>query len=394
MLVEFSVQNFRSIHQRQTLSLVASKDKTLLGSNTISTNVSAVPRLLPSVGLYGANGSGKTTLLNALSYFQWLVRTSFSRSPEDSTLLVPFAFQDNPNETLGELEVTLLIDGVRYQYGFRLDSQRIHEEWLLAYKTQKGQAWFERKYNPATDKDEYQFSDKLQGAKKIWQESTRSNALFLSTAIQFNSEMLRPVYDWIANKMLSLINFGVGPIGSTWTAARLVDPVAREQILSFLRKSDIQVHDIKQADNNRLYFQHRVGGREQFFDLETESLGTQKLFSLAGPVLQILDLGMVLVIDEMENSMHPLLVQRLLELFHDPAVNKKGAQLVFSTHNTLLLDQSMFRRDQIWMVEKDANEATKLVPLTEFKVRKDLSLEKAYLQGRFGAIPILTAAEP
>jgi AAA15 family ATPase/GTPase len=159
MLVEFSVQNFRSIHQRQTLSLVASKDKTLQDSHTIQTGVSAVPRVLRTAGLYGANGSGKTNLLHAFGFFQWFVKNNFSRSPDDPTNLVPFAFQsDEGRSEPGEFEATILIDGVRYQYGFRMDAQRIHEEWLLVYKTQKGQAWFERAYRPDTGKYEYQFN--------------------------------------------------------------------------------------------------------------------------------------------------------------------------------------------------------------------------------------------
>ena len=355
-----------------------------------------MPHVLRSAGMYGANGSGKTNLLHALGYFQWFVKSNFSRSPEEPTVLVPFAFQDEEGrQSPAEFEVTLLLDGVRYQYGFRLDAHRIHEERLLVYKSQKGQAWFERKYNSETGKYEVQFSEKLLGAKKVWQESTRSNALLLSTAVQFNSEMLHPVFDWIANKMVFIALFNDAHLLPGYTASRLADPAFCGRILSFLQGSDIPVSDIQlRSDNNRVYFLHRAGNRDVFLDLADESLGTQRLFALTGPVLDILEQGLLLVVDELESSLHPLLVQRLLELFHDPKVNTKGAQLVFTTHNTLVFDQSTFRRDQIWLVEKDTSEATRLVPLTEFQIRKDLSLEKAYLDGRFGAIPILTAAEP
>lgn len=392
MLVEFSVQNFRSIHQRQTLSLVASKDKTFRDTHTIETKVSAVPHVLRSAGMYGANGSGKTNLLHALGYFQWFVKSCFSRSPEEPTALVSFAFQDEEGrQSPAEFEVTLLLDGVRYQYGFRLDAQRIHEEWLLVYKSQKGQTWFERKYHPDTGKYEFQFSEKLLGAKKVWQESTRPNALFLSTAVQFNSEMLHPVFDWIANKMVFIALFNDAHLFSGYTASRLTDPVFRGRILSFMQGSDISVSDIQlRSDNNRVYFLHRAANRDAFLDLADESLGIQRLFALTGPVLNVLEQGLLLVVDELESSLHPLLVQRLVELFHDPKVNTKGAQLVFTTHNTFLFDQSMFRRDQIWLVEKNTQQATELIPLTEFQIRKDLVLDKAYLEGRFGAIPIFS----
>lgn len=395
MLVEFSVQNFCSIRDRQTISLVASKDKTFLDTHTLETKVSAVPRLLRSVGVYGANGSGKSNLLSALSVFQWFVETSFSRSPQDSTAHMPFAFQDNGGmDQPSEFEAIFLINGVRYQYGFRMDKLRIHEEWLLVYQTQKGQVWFERRFKPETGKDEYKFSEKLLGAKKVWEEATRPNALFLSTAVQFNSEMLRPVFEWITKQIRPFHVFGKDSFPTDWSKMLLADSAAKNQILSFLQKCDIAVNDIHQSENKDLFFQHRVGSRNFYIPFISESLGTQRLFTIAGPILDVLQRGELAIVDELESSLHPLLVRRLLDLFHDPNVNTKGAQLVFTTHNTQLLDQSTFRRDQIWLVEKDSSEATRLVPLTEFQIRKDLSLEKAYLDGRFGAIPILNAAEP
>lgn len=412
MLIEFSVQNFRSIRDRQTLSLVATKDKTFQDSHTIETEVVSVPRVLRSLGMYGANGSGKTNLLRALQYLNVLVTKSFSFAPDSGTGLIPFALQKNAQDSVAEFEITVLIDKIRYQYGFRLDRQRIHEEWLLVYKAQKGpgQAWFERKFDLATDKYEYQFSEKLVGAKKTWQDSTRSNALFLSTAVQFNSEMLRPLYDWIASKP---VFFNPLPLGVDYTIARLEEPSFYNQVVSFLQASDIPVSEIRvettrgtgphfQFDvttgkaeattqefvHKQARFHHVAKDGEAFFELQEESMGTQRLFALAGPVLDILEKGRLLVVDEIESSLHPLLVKRLLELFHNPSTNKSGAQLVFTTHNTLLLDQSIFRRDQIFLVEKDFDQASRLVPLSDFQVRKDLYLEKAYLDGRFGAIPV------
>lgn len=293
-----------------------------------------------------------------------------------------------------EFEAIFLINGVRYQYGFRMDKLRIHEEWLLVYQTQKGQVWFERRFKPETGKDEYKFSEKLLGAKKVWEEATRPNALFLSTAVQFNSEMLRPVFEWITKQIRPFHVFGKDSFPTDWSKMLLADSAAKNQILSFLQKCDIAVNDIHQSENKDLFFQHRVGSRNFYIPFISESLGTQRLFTIAGPILDVLQRGELAIVDELESSLHPLLVRRLLDLFHDPNVNTKGAQLVFTTHNTQLLDQSTFRRDQIWLVEKDSSEATRLVPLTEFQIRKDLSLEKAYLDGRFGAIPILNAAEP
>lgn len=414
MLIDFSVQNFRSIRERQTLSLVATKDKTYQDKHVVETGNTAVPRALRAVGLYGANGSGKTNLLRAFGYFHLLVKQSFAFMPDSGTGLIPFALQENPQSSVAEFEITVLIDQVRYQYGFRLDRQRIHEEWLIVYRSQRGpgQTWFERRFDPTTGKDTFQFSEKLTGAKKVWQESTRPNALFLSTAVQFNSEMLRSLYDWIANRP---VFFNPMPMDAEYTISRLEEPTFRRQVVDFLQSSAIPVSEIlvetsrntgphikldatgkaettmEEFVHKHARFQHVTSQGEAIFDLHDESLGTQRLFALTGPVLDILEKGRLLIVDEIESSLHPLLVRRLLELFHDPATNRSGAQLLFTSHSTLLFDQSLFRRDQIYLVEKDLAQATNLVPLSDFQVRKDLVLEKAYLDGRFGAVPVFPA---
>jgi AAA15 family ATPase/GTPase len=415
MLIEFSVQNFRSILERQTLSLVATKDKTFQDTHVIETGNAAVPRALRGTGLYGANGSGKTNLLRALEYFQFLVKQSFTFVPDSGTNLAPFALQENAQASVAEFEITVLIDKVRYQYGFRLDRQKIHEEWLIVYRSQRGpgQSWFERRLDPVTGKYDFQFSEKLAGAKKLWQDATRPNALFLSTAVQLNSEMLHPLFDWIANRP---IFFNPLPMSADYTISRLEDPKFHQQVVDFLQGSDIPVAEIlvettrgtgphfrfdattgkaestvEEFVHKRARFRHVTNNGEALFDLLEESMGTQRLFALTGPVLDILEKGRLLIVDEIESSLHPLLVRRLLDLFHNPAINKNGAQIVFSTHSTLLFDQSIFRRDQIWLVEKDLRQASRLVPLSDFQLRKDLVLGNAYLDGRFGAIPIFPA---
>jgi len=414
MLLEFSVQNFRSFRDRQTLSLVASADKSLEETHTLATGLASLPRVVCSSALYGANASGKSNLLAALEYMQQLVLHSFRLGPVESTRFVPFRLDQGLQNDPGEFEITVLIEGVRYQYGFRIDAQRVQSEWLLVYKTSKGQAWFDRTYNPATGKDEYQFSEKFIGAKKLWQESTRPNALFFSTAVQFNSEMLRPLFEWFATRPVFLNPL---PLSADYTITRLEEKDFHDKVVSFLRSSDIPVvqidvvaargfrrstsHDsvIIAAENSgeevvqkRPLFRHVTDSGEAMFELHEESMGTQRLFALAGPVLDILERGQFLVVDELESSLHPYLVGQLIDLFHDPRRNAKGAQILFSTHNTNLLDLKRFRRDQIWFVQKDASEASSLEPLSDYKVRNMLSLEKAYLQGRFGGVPILPQA--
>lgn len=412
MLLDFSVRNFKSFRDRQTLSLVASKDKALAHTHTLPTGIAGIPTVLRSAVLYGANASGKTNLLSALQYMQQVVVQSFAFGPVGSTGFVPFRLDRASATEPGEFEITVLLDGVRYQYGFRLDGLRIRNEWLLVYKTQKGQAWFDRSHNLETGKDEYQFSDKFTGAKKLWQEATRPNALFLSTAVQFNSELLRPLFEWFATQP---IFFNPLPMSADYTTSRLEERPFHDQVVSFLRSSDIAVVEIQVATSQgvgphfnldlstgkmetaqkeflhkRPQFHHVTEFGEALFELHEESMGTQRLFALAGPVLDILEKGRLLVVDELESSLHPFLVAHLVDLFHDPVRNPKGAQLLFTTHDTNLLDLKRLRRDQVWFVNKDSTEASTLEPLSDYNVRNVLSLEKAYLQGRFDAVPILS----
>ena len=132
-----------------------------------------------------------------------------------------------------------------------------------------------------------------------------------------------------------------------------------------------------------------LDGREVLLSINDESGGTQQLFSLAGPLLDVLRRGLVLVIDELDTSLHPLLMRKLVQMFHDPAINSNNAQLIFSTHDTTILDSEIFRRDQIWFVEKDRTLQTRLYPLTDFSPRKDENFGRGYLQGRYGALAFI-----
>jgi AAA15 family ATPase/GTPase len=137
-------------------------------------------------------------------------------------------------------------------------------------------------------------------------------------------------------------------------------------------------------------FQHATSKGSAKFELNEESDGTQRLYGLAAPVIDVLKRGRILVVDELDSSLHPLLVRRLISMFHDPSMNKAGAQLIFSTHDTSLLDHSLFRRDQVWFTEKDSDQATRIYPLTDFSPRKREAWERGYLTGRYGAVPFFS----
>jgi len=413
MLLDFRVKNFRSLRDEQTLSLVAAKDKSLQVLNTMPSGIKAAPTLLRSVAIYGPNAGGKSNLIKALQYMRAVVAESASVMQPDQTFNIqPFRLDALSVAQPTEFDVSFVLDGVRHQYGFELTAQRVTREYLLVYKAFKPQQWFERNYDAASGKDVYDFGVGLKGPKSVWEGATRPNALFLSMAVQLNSGQLKPVFAWFVNK-LAIFN-EITPLGQHFSVDMLRKPEGKRAICDFLTSADISISDIEvvtrkvsgqavhfdmaagktevlneEQEVNELLFHHVTDQGKAVFSLGDESMGTRNLLFLTGPVLDILDNGMALVVDELDSSLHPLLVRRLVELFQNPAVNKKGAQLIFTTHDTSLLDPDLFRRDQIWFVEKDPDQASKLYPLSDFSPRKNEALERGYLMGRYGALPFL-----
>ena len=413
MLLDFRVKNFRSLRDEQTLSLVSAKDKSLQVLNTMPSGIKAAPTLLRSVAIYGPNAGGKSNLIKALQYMRAVVSESASVMQPGQTFNVqPFRLDALSVAQPTEFDISFVLDGVRHQYGFELTAQRVTREYLLVYKAFKPQQWFERHYDAASGKDVYDFGVGLKGPKSVWEGATRPNALFLSMAVQLNSEQLQPVCAWFVNQ-LAIFN-EITLLGQHFSVEMLRKPEGKRAICDFLTSADISISDIEvvtrkvsgqavhfdmaagktevrneEQEVNELLFHHVTGQGKAVFSLGDESMGTRNLLFLTGPVLDILNKGMVLVVDELDSSLHTLLVRRLVELFQNPVVNHKGAQLIFTTHDTSLLDPDLFRRDQIWFVEKDRDQASKLYPLSDFSPRKNEALERGYLMGRYGALPFL-----
>ena len=414
MLVEFRVKNFRSLRDEQVLSLVASKDKTLEDTHTLETGLKAAPSLVRSAAIYGANAGGKSNLIKALQYMRGVVMESATIiQPGQIYAVQPFRLDAESASQPTEFEVTFILDGVRYQYGFAMTAQRIVSEHLLVYKAFKPQRWFDRYFDESTGKDVYDFGPGLKGPKNLWEGATRPNALFLSMAVQLNSEALRPVFGWFADGLVILNE--QAQVGPQVSIQMLKQAEGRKQICDFLSAADISIADIEvvtrkvpgqalhfdlvagktevrteEMEEHQLRFSHVTEQGKAVFDLMDESNGTRSLFLLAGPVMDILRKGLTLVMDELDTSLHTLLVRELVRLFHRPEVNTGGAQLIFTTHDTSLLDApNLFRRDQVWFVEKDRDQASALVSLSEFSPRKNEALERGYLMGRYGAVPFL-----
>lgn len=411
MLLEFRLRNYRSFRDECALSMVASTDKDLAETNTFALTLPGIPRALRTAAVYGANASGKSNLLKALGLMRAVVAESFALQPGQHYNVQPFRLDDGTRTAPTMFEVTILIDGVRYQYGFEFTQQAIVAEWLDVYQKAKPQNWFDRTTDLKTGKVTVETGTHLTGQKRVWADATRANALFLSTAAQFNSEQLLPVFSWFANSLVVMPEGGL--ITPDFSTGYIQDAARKQAVVSMMAAADIAISAIstvqqrgfehhvefdptgrpaarvQERDLLMPRFTHASGTVTAEFDYQDESFGSQKLFSLAGPLLDIIANRKVLVIDELDRSLHPLLMREIVRMFQDPRQWQSGGQLIFSTHDTSLMDPSFMRRDQFWFTEKHADQASVLVPLTEFSPRKGEALEKGYLGGRYGGVPIL-----
>ncbi len=418
MLIEFRVKNFRSIRDELVLNLVASRDDSL-EDNCISSHGLS---LLKSTAIYGANASGKSNLVSAVQFMRSFVWNSADTQVGDSIPVKPFLLDELSSSSPSLFEITFLVEGVRYQYGFEVNKERVLTEWLFASPLGRAQRWFEREYDEEQGVYEWKFGSNLKGEKNRIRELTRGNALFLSVAAKFAHSQLTPIYTWFRKHLqVAPPKHLFGPI----TAKALLESESDDEVkttlyeyaIDFLKKADLGIAGVKiskedvgeQVPDNlpeeirsvllqkltdvsgfKIHLAHHNSdtGEDVFIDLEEESDGTQRLFQLAIPWLQAVTLGITIIVDELESSLHPLLSRALIEFIQGPA-NESGAQIVFTTHDSTLLDQSLLRRDQVWMMEKDPQGGSHMYSLLEFKPRKGEALQKGYLAGRYGGIPAL-----
>jgi len=420
MLIEFKVKNFRSFHEEAVLSMVAGPDKSL------PENIRLIPAfgnrsLLLSTVIYGANAAGKTNLISAASFVDNFVNKSTERKINTPIDVKPYLLTTEPNLEPSEFEVTFMDDeNVRYQYGFQLTRERIVREWLVAYPKGLPQTWFEREYSDeANAEPSWYFGRNLKGQNNQIADLTRPDVLFLSNAANLNHRQLSQVFRWFQKSIRVMDVSELSPLLFTYSAAKAKeDEGLRLDIRRLLEAADFGISDFemreetytdqdfpedmpaelrKQLINKKhlnVTMRHPINDEaEVSLPLEEESSGTQRFFALSGPLAEVLENGWTLFVDELDSSLHPLLVLYLVKLFHNTLTNPKGAQLIFNTHDTTLMDTSLFRRDQIWFVEKDRQGCSHLYSLLEYSPRKGESLAKGYLQGRYGAIPFLGELE-
>lgn len=420
MLIEFKVSNFRSIREEQTLSMVASRaDK----EHTNSLIVSELPgmsniKYLPCAAIYGHNASGKTNILLAFKFISEFIKNSATEiKPGDLTGVEPFKLdQDSINEP-SKFEISFVAKGVRYLFGLSLTQKRVIEEYLIAYPYGLPQKWYRRFYNSELKKYDWDKPSSYFRLEESLRDITRENSLFLSIGPMFNNIQLDTIYQWFRKEARVLQLSAETIFTPSFTIKMLKKGLVTNGILNLLRSADISVTDAtveeheQDLESMREMFSEKVFSelskqKGKTFEVklshksennlpiklnyaQEESAGTKRLFALAGPWLDILANGFVVFIDEIETSLHPLIVKELVKLIQNPEINTKGAQVIFTTHSPALLDTEILRRDQIWFTEKDENGATNLYPLLDYKPRKGEAIAKGYLSGRYGAIPFI-----
>ncbi len=393
MLIGFSLQNFRSFLREQYFSYSASSDRTHESTHCVRTGMKAIPKLSKSAIIFGPNGSGKTNFLVALRTLRELVlhSTVFS-DVQFAERHTPFQFGPSVTQT-SVFEIDILLNRVRYRYRVAYDAERIWSERLLVYKTGKSQRWFERNFNPATGSEEWApFSPNFNGPRELWRKATRPRALFLTTAAQLNSEQLKPLTNWFSHCLQVMFPSDIADVNRM--ADMINDAPFKSRLLTFLRCIDIKVDDVRvvDADSTRSHveFRHiRDGWPAVWLEPEYESAGVQRLLGLVGPLLGAIEAGRLLVIDEFDANLHPLVARFLISFINDPAVSGRNAQLMLVSHNTTLMDLDMLRRDEIWLAELDEYRASRLSTVLRSSPRKHEHIAKGYLRGRYGAVPVI-----
>lgn len=425
VLVAFRAENARSFRDSFEFSLLATSMAEESFVRRVPWREGGAPiSVLPVAGAFGANGSGKSNLLKVMHDMRSLVLRSFRHSDPEGGIADrrPFLLDHRARTEPTRFEIDLVLNGIRHEYGCLVDDDRVLEEFAVWYPKGRAAVLFER----SGDDVELGAVERTKGRAVL--ELLRPNALFLSTAASASHPRLLPLYQWFGRNLL-LAEADSRPFRQAMTTEMLSDPGSRAQVLAMLHAADLGVtdarkHDLDPVMQDRLrraarilsgmegepesdegptfeelgvVLTHQGTDGEVPLDPFDESLGTRVWFGLIGPVVSALQSGSVFLADELDASLHPALVSQLIRLFQHPDTNPRRAQLIFNSHDATLLGDAvtdrLLGRDQIWFVEKRNDGSSHLYPLVDLDPRKQESIGKRYLAGRYGATPILSAQE-
>ena len=430
MLVEFSVENYRVFRDKQRFSMVTSKAsansssaKSLLTNNApssvVHTKFKVAPYILKQSCVFGANGAGKSTLVEAMCFMSEFVTDCLRNTDRKEIDVTPFGIDEPESRKPTSFEVVFIHKNRLYHYGFGVTRERVEEEWLVArsLSTQRIRQYFHREYDEESDSYHWEVNHALiPREQKYWRTITRPSALFLSTAVQFEKSGLEDAFEWfVFNLRFILMSHGLRP---DITAGFLKRDGWKQKFLTYFKSVGVLLHDIdvteidlSENSKHGRYFkrfeeQHgndrpsektylidfvRQGSDKQLLTVpfDAESIGVQTLFELVGPLLDTLDKGHTLVLDEFNSNLHPLAFREIILMFSDPDLNPENAQLIFTSHDVTVTEYEEIGRDQIWLIEKKPDLSSTLYPLSSFKKRRDKLFRNDYLSGRYGGIPLI-----
>ena len=426
MLVQFAIRNFKTFKERMVLNLLASNyDKDTRENENVVFETAFKLRVLKSAVVYGANASGKSKIIEALKFMRdFVIQSSKESQKGDAIPVEPFRLEKESEQISSEFEAIFIFQNEMYRYGFEVTKEKVISEWLyFKPKTKEIELFYREEQKFVIHRN---FS---KGATLVKEDLVRENALMLSVAAQFNDKIAGNVLKWFNG--LGVIS-GLDEAGyQGFTMGKTKSPHYKEKILQLLKAADLGIHDIilepldisklpkqmpkeiRESIERQIKEEHtefisdvltthkkydssgKHAGDVQFSLEKEESSGTKKFFALTGPVIDTLEKGSVLIVDELDSKLHPNLVSKIVSLFNSKDFNSNNAQLIFNTHDTNLLSSGLFRRDQIWFTEKDKFGASKLFSVADFKseVRKTENFEEKYIRGKYGAVPYLEEFE-
>lgn len=428
MIIQFSVRNFKTFKEKSTLSFIASNyDRTVREEENVVDCPRFNLRILKSAVLFGANASGKSKFFDALMFMSDFVEASSKETKKGQKIPVePFRLNTSTAKESSEFEIMFLHKNEIFRYGFEVDSNKVHAEWLYHRpKTKEIEIFYREGQSFANHSRSF-----TKGNTLVKEDLVRPNALMLSVAAQFNDKRSGDVQEWFDSiRGLSGLN---EDNYQGYTMSKTKDPKIKERIIGMMQSADLGISDIELLhigvdslpkdlpkkiketiiqdilEGKKEYYAdalttHRVYNKlnnhvaEVKFSMDDEeSSGTKKFFALTGPILDVLENGYILVVDELDSKLHPNMVCAIVALFNSKELNKNNAQLIFNTHDTNLLSSGLFRRDQIWFAQKDRYGAAKIYSLSDFKsseVRSNEQFESNYLDGKYGAVPFLHGIE-
>ena len=420
MIVQFTVGNFLSFNAKQVLNLEAK------GISELKTNICTLKteKILRSMVIYGANSSGKSNLIKAMERMREVVLSSVRLNDSDELEYSPFLLSIETDSLPTFFEIIFWKESIRYRYGFEYNLRQIENEWLFAGKSEKSEkTLFIRTIEGIAVDAKYKEGVGIES-------KTNNNRLFVSLVAQLGGPISKQILEFFKNynvlsgldhndykgfttrmlhknlngceeslELYQKLKLGfqdIKAIESDFNLSEipenLTDELRIKLVKDFTGKRNISLKTV----HNKYDKKGEIVDFVLFDKLKNESEGTNKIIDLSGPIFDTLKFGKALIIDELDAKLHPLITMRIVELFNSPISNTKNAQLIFATHDTNLLGEELFRRDQIWFTEKDEREQTELYSLYDFnlpdgsKVRNDSNLEKNYIRGRYGAIPFIT----